>query len=193
MAYLERAKIVSGGGTTYHNLGKFLYGTCTTAAATGAKVVTCAAMGALEEGVTIFVKFTNGNSVSDPTLNVNSTGAKPIGYNGYLIPDLSDEPWDSGAVVPFTYNGSKWIIAHSALAAVRKDIAVSIPSGQTTYTYTDSWITAGTSCYYHDLETKGLETTVEWSTANGSVTFTLGQALSTALTFMFGMIKDTYV
>ena len=61
---------------------KIFYGTCNTAAATVAKVVTCADFTSsdLVKGALIFVKFdyTNSGAVANLTLNVNGTGAKPL-------------------------------------------------------------------------------------------------------------------
>lgn len=57
------------------------YGTCSTAASTAAKVVTCADFD-LVSGTTIMVKFSYANSASTPTLNVNGKGAKNIFNNG---------------------------------------------------------------------------------------------------------------
>lgn len=53
------------------------YGTCSTAAATAAKTVTLSYF-TLVAGKQIRVKFTYANTASTPTLNVNSTGAKPM-------------------------------------------------------------------------------------------------------------------
>lgn len=192
MAYLQKIKLSTGNGDTYHNMTHFLYGTCASTAGTATKVVTCADMGALEDGVTIFVKFTYGNSIANIKLDVNGTGAKDVYYNGSSKPVFSENPWDAGAVVAFTYDGTKWIIDHSVLAAVRKDISITIPAGQTTYAYTDSWITTETTWYYHDLETKNLTTTVSWSSSGTTLTFTLGEALSSDLTFNFGLIKNVF-
>ncbi len=60
------------------------YGTCSTAAATVAKVVSCTGF-TLVTGARIEVKFTVTNTAASPTLNVNSTGAKPIFYRGAAI------------------------------------------------------------------------------------------------------------
>ena len=92
-------------------IGSTLYGTCDTAAATAAKVVTMANFDELLTGVTIHVKFTNTNSVANPTLNVNSTGAKNIYRYGTTAPNTSASwSWYAGAVVSFTYDGSAWIM-----------------------------------------------------------------------------------
>ena len=63
------------------------YGTCTTAADVAAKEVTLEdnPNWELKPGSIVFVKFSNTNTASRPTLNVNSTGAKPIYYRGAAI------------------------------------------------------------------------------------------------------------
>ena len=60
------------------------YGTCSTAAATAAKVVACAGF-TLATGSRITVRFTATNTAANPTLNVNSTGAKAIRYRNAAI------------------------------------------------------------------------------------------------------------
>ena len=60
------------------------YGTCSTAAATAAKTVACTSY-TLVTGSVIYVKFTVTNTAANPTLNVNSTGAKAIQYRGSAI------------------------------------------------------------------------------------------------------------
>lgn len=194
MAYLQRAKIVTAGGTTYHNLTKFLYGVCETAANTQIKAVTCPALTTLEDGVTVFVKFAYRCSVGNPMLNVNGTGAYAISYNGSgsVIPGNDNTAWIEGSVIAFTFNGDYWVMGNSAQASVKNDVSITIPAGVTTYAYSNVWITADTSCYAHNLETKGLKKSISWSFASGAVTFTLEEALTEALTFSFGMIKNIY-
>ena len=60
------------------------YGTCSTAAATAAKVVSLTGF-TLATGAKVSVKFTVANTASLPTLNVNNTGAKPIYHMGGAI------------------------------------------------------------------------------------------------------------
>ena len=60
------------------------YGTCSTAAATAAKVVSLTGF-TLATGAKVSVKFTVANTASSPTLNVNNTGAKPIYHMGGAI------------------------------------------------------------------------------------------------------------
>lgn len=63
------------------------YGTCTTAAATAAKVVTISGNTnwKLAAGSIIVIKFSNTNTASNPTFNVNSTGAKSVLYGTAVI------------------------------------------------------------------------------------------------------------
>lgn len=105
MGYIGKLNV---DGST-HLVGSTLYGTCATAAATAAKVVTCADFNELVTGVTIHVKFTYANSVANPTLNVNSTGAKDIMRYGTTKPSASAATsWQAGSVVSFTYDGTYW-------------------------------------------------------------------------------------
>jgi hypothetical protein len=57
------------------------YAVCATAAATVAKTLSITGY-ALVVGGIVGVKFTNGNSAASPTLNISSTGAKPIFIGG---------------------------------------------------------------------------------------------------------------
>lgn len=126
MSYV--GKITAGGST--HLVGSTLYGTCATQAATANKIVTCSNFDKLYEGVTIHVLFKEPNGATNPTLNVNSTGAIPIYFGqsqrGY---------WAEKAVVSFTY---------STTAGVNDDVAAWIQN-DTYYTYTDTKNTAGSS------------------------------------------------
>lgn len=91
--------------------GKMLYATCSTAAGTAAKVATLASGSiTLSSGVSVSVKFTYTNTVSSPTLNVNSTGAKTIRLNGAALTS-SAHYWVAGAVVTFVYDGTYWNIS----------------------------------------------------------------------------------
>ena len=80
------------------------YGTCSTAAATAAKVVACTGF-ALVTGAEITVKFTVTNTASSPTLNVNSTGAKSIYYRGSAI---SAGYLAANRTYTFRYNGTQY-------------------------------------------------------------------------------------
>lgn len=62
----------------------------------------------LEVGARVAVKFTYANGVAAPTLNVNSTGAKTIRYNGSTLP--STQYWAAGDVIEFVYDDTYWNI-----------------------------------------------------------------------------------
>lgn len=104
-------KIQTGGsnGTTYA-IAATAYGYCDTAANEPAKTVDMDGF-KLNEGVTIHVKFENSNTASNPTLNVQSTGAKPIVQYGTTAASTTDETsgWYAGAVLTLTYDGTSWV------------------------------------------------------------------------------------
>lgn len=88
------------------------YGYCTTAAATVAKVVTVSpAVTELTTGLTIAVKFQYANTGSNPTLNVNSLGAKAIKRYGTTAAGTSAAAnWNANSVVMLTYDGTYWML-----------------------------------------------------------------------------------
>ena len=114
-------KVTAGGVTNL--VGSTLYGTCATAAGTAAKAVTCADFDHLLTGVTVHVKFTNSNTAASPTLNVNSTGAKPLcRYGTTRAGGTEASSWKAGAVVSVTYDGTSWVLddfnpVHPAMTA----------------------------------------------------------------------------
>lgn len=80
------------------------YGICSTAAATADKVVACTGF-ALVNGAKIDVKFTVTNTASNPTLNVNGTGANPVYYRGSAI---SAGYLAANRTYSFRYNGTQY-------------------------------------------------------------------------------------
>ena len=97
------------------NTGGVFYGTCSTAAGTVAKVVKCADFTAdnLKAGAIIIVSFsaTNSGAVANLTMNVNSTGAKPIKYiNNGTLGNLSSAGYlKANTEYPFYYDGANWV------------------------------------------------------------------------------------
>lgn len=89
------------------------YAACSTASSTAAKVASCAGF-SLVTGAVVAVKFTNTNTASSPTLNVNSTGAKSIKKYGSTGPDTY--MWNAGAVVEFFYDGTYWVMVNGTTA-----------------------------------------------------------------------------
>ena len=102
-------QINPGNGTNYA-IGSTAYGYCQTAADTAAKVVDMTGF-KLITGATIFVKFQYANSVANPTLNVNGTGAKPMYRYGTTTMNTSTTAngWLAGAVLALTYDGTGWV------------------------------------------------------------------------------------
>ena len=94
------------------NNSNMAYGTCSTAAATAAKVVSISGntKWALTAGSIIAVKFTNTNTASNPTLNVNGTGAKSIVYDSTVIAssNLSFAGYANRCIL-YLYDGTNYV------------------------------------------------------------------------------------
>lgn len=86
------------------------YGICSTASRTPAKTVTVSPpIDSLEVGTLVNVKFDNANSVANPTLNVNGTGAYAIKRYGSTAPSTSaTSSWNAGSVCALVYDGIYW-------------------------------------------------------------------------------------
>ena len=105
------------------------YATCTTAADTAAKVASVDNF-SLSAGASVRVKFTYGNTVVSPTLNVNSTGAKAIRLStGRAAGPGEGLSWSAGSIVTFVYDGTRWMMSDVNLAynvSYRADAAKTI-------------------------------------------------------------------
>ena len=94
---------------------KIFYGTCSTAAATTAKVVTCADFTSadLVKGALIYVTFDNSNTgaVGSLTMSVNGTAAKSIKHlkNGGLSNLAGAGHLCANQTYLFTYDGTYWV------------------------------------------------------------------------------------
>lgn len=108
---------VTGDVITLDYSPNIYYATCSTAAATAAKVATISnSTGfSLTSGVVVAVRFLHGNSASTPTLNVDSTGAKNIAYPSAVDTYATSgggttyNTWSSFELVFFVYNGTQWL------------------------------------------------------------------------------------
>lgn len=85
------------------------YGVCATIAKTAAKVVPITGYTLVTGSVSV-VKFTYGNVANSPTLNITSTGAKPITRKGVAI---SPEKIEVGGTYVFIYDGTNYEIIGS--------------------------------------------------------------------------------
>lgn len=85
------------------------YGTCETAEATPAKVVSDCTGFVLETGAKVSIKFKYANSANAPKLNVNGTGEKFIRISNSYAGTLAYH-WYAYQVVDFVYDGTYWIL-----------------------------------------------------------------------------------
>ena len=98
-------------GTT-HTIAASALAICDTAAASSAKVATVSGNQTftLIEGTTIQVQFKYANTATNPTLNINGTGAKSIFCFG--TEPIANDPnssWQDGSIISLTYNGTGWV------------------------------------------------------------------------------------
>ena len=112
------------------------YAICSTGAATVAKVVSCTGF-VLVTGSEITVKFSSTNTASNPTLNVNSTGAKAIYYHGAAI---KSDYLVTNKIYNFRYNGTQYEVVGDINISnvVTKTIPTSgwtTTNGKTTYSF----------------------------------------------------------
>jgi hypothetical protein len=96
------------------NVTNIGYGTCDTDAETAEKVITITGNDnwQLSVGSIIIVKFTNTNTATNPTLNVNGTGAKSVWLNTGLITTTSSHLAFAGTAnrpIKYVYDGTNWI------------------------------------------------------------------------------------
>ena len=79
-------------------------GVCGTSADNAKKTANCADF-VLADGAFFIAKIVNANIAANPSLNVNSTGAKPIYYKGAPI---AAEKLSAGCVLLFRYDDNNW-------------------------------------------------------------------------------------
>lgn len=86
-ATTSTAGLMSAADKTKLNATNVAWGTCSTEAATAAKVITISGNTnwALTAGAIIAVKFSATNTASNPTFNVNGTGAKSVWYGTAVL------------------------------------------------------------------------------------------------------------
>ena len=98
---------------TVHAIASTAYGYCTTPAATQIKNVDMIGF-SLETGVTVHIKFQYTNSAESPILKFNGESddnAKDLVLFGTTAigTTATTNGWNAGAVVSFTYDGTRWI------------------------------------------------------------------------------------
>lgn len=113
-----------------YTFDKPYFGICDTAADTAAKVVTCDEF-SLKKGALLAVQFTNANTASSISMNVNGTGAIAVcGLNGYYV---QANMWVANQMVHFVYNGTWWI-ALNCLTATTARYGLTMLSSSTSST-----------------------------------------------------------
>lgn len=171
--------LITAGGTANRRIASSLYGYCTTEAATVAKTVSLYtgngttadgtwAAGDLFHGLTITVRFQYANTATNPTLNVNGTGAKPMYRYGTTVSGASAAlSWQAQGVVTFTYD----TLLNSSGCWVQNDY------NNTTYSAgTAALLTEGTNTgsrlwsakILHDYIAGISNPAVDWVTSTGS-------------------------
>lgn len=151
------------------------YGTCSTAAATAAKVVTISGNDnwTLTNGAIIAVHCSYTNTAKNPTLNVGGSGAYPIRYNtaNLTTASLSYATYANRTHL-FMFNGSAWVFLGWSI------------DNNTTYTnMTQAEATTGTATSARTISAKVLNTTIDdkisavalsaTDDGNGTVTLTI--------------------
>ena len=117
MATIKQIKDTEG--NVHDILSTIGYGTCTTSAATAAKVATISDTSwTLKVGSIIGIKYTYSNSAGTSTtpvtLNVNSTGAKNIWYNNAKYTSTSTNICGyANRVIYYMYDGTYWVWMNS--------------------------------------------------------------------------------
>ena len=193
------------------------YATCDTAAATVAKVATTnpGSNFSLETGARITVKFTVTNTAANPTLNVNSTGAKAIYYRGSAI---SAGYLAANRTYEFVYNGTQYELvgdidtdtntntSHSHDAGVGLVGSGSASTSGGTYTYkaklkdetknaNDSLARPSANAnrlYPVEVDKSGyLAVTVPWSDTNTDTTTTTGATDTSSKIFLVGATSQS--
>lgn len=121
-SYLSNAKLIDG--VTFSNSSNIThYTTCSTGASTVAKEASLTGF-TLVEGARVAIKFSATNSASNPTLNVNGTGAKAIKYRGTSAVTSSNwYRWQAGDIIDFIYDGTNWLMVGWQTYATNASVA----------------------------------------------------------------------
>lgn len=95
------------------HMPKHYFGICYSPMDSEAKIVDINMQYKLDIGTHITVKFLETNTVANPTLNVNNTGAKRIMYRNYPI---QPEALSSGSIYTLVYTGDCYEIVGPVFA-----------------------------------------------------------------------------
>lgn len=141
------------------NYTNVAYGTCSTEAATAAKVITVSGntQWALTAGSRITIKFSYTNSAQNPTFNVNGTGAKSVWYNTALI-TTSNLGYAGTANRPmdFVYDGTQFIFVGWSVDTNTTYSNASLGQGYATCTTAESTTAKVGTLSSYSLQTGGV-------------------------------------
>ena len=105
--FIDRLQVGSNGSIIA--IGSSAYGACSNSSNEANKTALLPDF-VLREGTTVHIKFTNGNSASNPTLNIEGTGAKALlASDGTALSNI-----EAGSILTLTYDGTNWINTWSA-------------------------------------------------------------------------------
>ena len=126
-------------------------------------------------GTRVTVSFFYGSDADNPTLNINSTGAHDIYYNGYQLTELI---LPAGATIDFAFDGTNWIVINYDYSSAIDDLWNALPPVTSDYSSTGTDAVNGTAV------NKALQT------LDSSISATSGQAIS-AITITDGKISGS--
>jgi lysophospholipase L1-like esterase len=95
------------------------YYVCDTAAGTAAKTVSASGY-VLTNGGCIRIKMANANTADNATLNINSTGAKALYYDGAQA--SSSNTWEVGEVLEVYYDGTQYQCASGGGGGMKTEL-----------------------------------------------------------------------
>lgn len=106
-----------GSDGVWHTLNSSsLYGVCNTEAETAVKVVSIDGITSLTTGLAIRVMFTNANTASAVSLNVNNLGSIAIKRGGSVPVGIME--WEAQSVLSLVYTGSSWLVVSTSNASI---------------------------------------------------------------------------
>lgn len=186
MADLKAIKLPNG--TTYNlkdavaRPNSPFYGSCSTAAATAEKAVSATGF-SLVTGAKVVVKFTVTNTAANPTLNVNSTGAKDIYYRGAAI---TAGYLAANRTYEFVYNGSQYDLVGDVDTNTLPSVYVGAGYSPVNASVSNPHVSFSATSGYTGFRLIGDGTTTVTSDANHNITIS-STGTNTTYTFTNGL------
>ncbi len=174
-----------------------LYVTCTTSASVSTKEVVAASRAPVA-GDIVIVTFTNGNSVSNPTLNINSSGAMNIRL-GTTNASTTTMTVGAGGVVPLYFDGTYYNMFGSYRASDADNYdrmlhGVAKQMGETLYRY--KLILEGTDGKFYPIVTTNQTSTTVVQKTPTNATLKIGGNIfyydTTTTVAADGTVNNTY-